>query len=158
DAKVALHGGEIETLHALDLELDAQYANDRAKGELLSRALGSGLKGSFDLPVAGLRKGTHEAVSLDLAIEPTTLPELCRALGIDLKLSGRAAATLKVEGTAAVPRLRLTVKGDEVRFREAPPGNLGLVVESDPDGQLMARVDLDTMGARSYLLLKTPLT
>src|SRR5262249_28812041 len=25
DAKVALHGGEIETLHGLDLDLDAQY-------------------------------------------------------------------------------------------------------------------------------------
>ncbi len=158
DAEITLRDGAIDTLRELQLELDAHYANDRAHGELSVRALTTEVKGSFDTPITGLLKGTREQLSLDLAVQPTKLEALFAALGVDPGLTGMAAATVKVTGTAANPHLRIVVDGDEVKHEAGPAGDLDLIVESNSEGKLIARIDLDSMGGQSFLLLDTPFT
>ncbi|MGA9523169.1 MAG: hypothetical protein WBV82_17005, partial [Myxococcaceae bacterium] len=158
DAKVTLHDGAIDEIRELQLVLDAHYANDRVHGELSARGLTAEVKGSFDAPITGLQKGTREPLALDVSVEPTRLDALFSALGTDPGLTGVASARIKISGTAAEPRVRVEVDGDEVKHASGPVGDLQLVAESSPDGKLVARIDLTSMGGKSHVLLQTPFT
>ncbi len=155
-AQVQLRNGSWGKLEEVGLELDARYANDQADGRIRVLALASQLEGTFTLPVSGLTKGVRKPLRADLAIGHTRLEALFAALGLDPGLSGSAAATITVDGTAADPRVRIVVDGDEVRQREGPPGDLNVIVESGADRKLLARIDLVSMGSESFLLLRTP--
>ncbi len=155
-AQVELRNGRIQAFTDLGLTLDARYANDRAEGRLRVLAFASELEGTFEMPVSRLTRGSKGPLRGDFAIRHTRLETLFTALGVDPGLTGNAAATLQVMGTAAEPQVRIVVDGDEVRQREGPPGDLNVVVESGADGKLIARIDLFTMGSESDLLLRTP--
>ncbi len=158
DAKVRLDGGAIGPVRELQLSLDARYADDRVQGELSARALTADVKASFDAPITGLQKGTREPLALDVSVAPTRLEALFSALGTDPRLTGMASARVKVSGTAAQPHVRIEVDGDEVKHASGPAGDLRLVAESNPGGKLLARVDLNSMGGQSHVLLQTPFT
>lgn len=156
DLTATLRNGRIQSFEDLGLQLRGHYERDRASGELLVNAFSSTAKGNFDIPVSGLTRGVKAPLHVELAIEKTELQALFASLGIDPGLRGTAAATIRAHGTAADPRVRIVIDGDRVEQEAGPPGDLDLIVESGQDGKLVARIDLDTMGSESFLLLKTP--
>lgn len=156
--QLRLRDGRIKKFEDLSLELDGTFEQDRAVGEVRAVAFNSAVRGNFDLPVAGLLKGTDAPLRVDLAIEATKLERLFAALDVDPGLRGDAAARLHAEGTAKDPRVRIAVDGDHIQQEKGPPGDLDLIVESSADGTLVARIDLDTMGSHSYLLVTAPWT
>jgi translocation and assembly module TamB len=155
-AQVQLRNARWNDFRDLGLELDARYADNQAEGRLRVLAFASQLEGTFTLPIQGLTSGAKAPLRGDLAILPTRLEALFAELGVDPGLTGNAAATIQVTGTAADPRVRIVVDGDNVQQRAGPPGDLDVIVESAADGKLIARIDLSTMGSHSHLLLRTP--
>ncbi|MBX5480790.1 MAG: translocation/assembly module TamB domain-containing protein [Myxococcaceae bacterium] len=155
-AQVRVRDGRVKTFEDVDVELDARWAKDRASGEVKMLALNSGVMGHFDVPTVGLLEGADRPVAIDLAVQKTRLEALFAALKVQTGLRGDAAATIHVEGSAKDPRVRIAVDSDHLQQVSGPPADLDLVVESTKDGPLVARIDLDTMGSHSYLLLTTP--
>ncbi len=156
EAQVQLRNGSWQKFEDMGLELAARYADDQVEGRIRLLALASQVEGTFTLPVSGLLNRSRKPLRADLAIAPTRLESLFSSFGLDPGLSGSAAATIQVEGSAAEPRVRIVVDGDEVRQREGPPGDLNVIVESSEEGPLVVRIDLTTMGSQSFFLARTP--
>jgi translocation and assembly module TamB len=153
---LSLRDGRIEELTGVELDVDGQYVRDRAMGEIVARAMGSEVKGNFDLPVRGLLAGTRDPISAALTAQQLQIEPLLQAFGVDPGVSGTAAATLTLQGTGMDPGVRLVVAGKEVRHRSGPAGDLDALVESGADGKLHARIDLRAMGAQGSLSANTP--
>jgi translocation and assembly module TamB len=158
-AKVALRDGSFGRFRALQLHLDASYANDEARGTVQARGEGVSLDGTFAIPMKALRRGRPRApVKVELDVPELRFDESLRDLGVDLPLSGLASAQVSIRGTADDPRLVAAVKGRRIAFRQVPPSDVELALSSGADGRLRARLELAVGGRKSSAELRTAFT
>lgn len=158
-AKVSLREGRFKKFRRLQLRLDASYAKDQAKGTLAADGEGVKLTGTFDVPVKALQQGRPGVpVKVELAVPELRLDDSLRELGVSEPIAGLVAAQVSLGGTADDPRLRVALRGRQLRLRQVPPADVELSLASADDGRLRGRVDLGLQSKKSFVEVRTPFT
>jgi translocation and assembly module TamB len=157
-ARVDLRRGRFKRYRDLQLQLDAAYARDVAKGTLAADGQGVRLTGSFDVPVKALQQGRRVPVKVELEVPELRLDESLRQLGLGAPISGLASAQVSVRGMADDPRLRVVLRGRRLRVKQLAPADVDLALESADAGRLQARADLAVEGRKSFVEVRTPFT
>jgi translocation and assembly module TamB len=155
--KAELQSGRFKQYRDLALKLDGGYDKDRAVGTANARGFGTELRTDFDLPLQALRARRRAPVRLELTLNETPIENILRALDRPEKISGAAAASVVLSGTADDPQLKLVVRGKELRHQKSPPTDLNFIAQSQTGG-LALNLDWSVANAKSSVALRTPLT
>jgi translocation and assembly module TamB len=115
-ADLTLRDGRYQQYADVDLELDASYARDQAKGTFSATAPAGRLSAKFNVPVEGLRRRTREAVDLTLTLEHVDIGPALRMAGQPESASGILSGELTLRGRANDPRLELTLEGSDLNY------------------------------------------
>ena len=115
-AKLALENGRYQQYADVDLELDASYARDQARGTFSATAPAGRLSAKFNVPVEGLRRRTREPVDLTLTLERVDIGPALRMAGQPESASGLLSGALTLRGRANDPRLELTLEGSDLNY------------------------------------------
>lgn len=153
EARVVLSHGRWREQRDLGFELTARYAGGRARGQLTARGLGTAMRAGFDLPVPWPPREHGGPLQIDLAIDETDLDRLQKSLlsaspapaagpARRSPLRGRARLAVKMEGTAADPRLAIDAEARELVIDGRQVGDLSLTLNGDGGGPLRARLAL----------------
>jgi translocation and assembly module TamB len=156
-AKVSLRDGSFKRYRRLQLDADASYVKDQAKGTLAANGVGVALGGRFDVPVKALQHGRSRLpVKVDLTVRELRVEDPLRELGVATPLTGLVSAQVTLRGTADDPRLDIGVKGRGVRMGDAPPCDADVTLVSGDDARLGARLELALEGKKSFAEVRTP--
>jgi translocation and assembly module TamB len=152
DAKVVLAKGHLRDYDNLGFDLDARYADGRARGQLDARGLGTALRSRFDLPAAWPPHDRRAPLKIDLTIDETDLPTLQAALAPAAvpgagpakppRLRGRARLSVQLTGTVAEPRLALAADARALVLDGRRVGNFGFTLTGDGDAPLRAQLTI----------------
>ncbi|WP_426754945.1 translocation/assembly module TamB domain-containing protein [Myxococcus sp. Y35] len=166
EADLRLEDGRARGYEGLQAELKARYVKDRATGTLTAGLPVARLAAEFDVPVQGVLKRRRDAMSLRVNLEDLDVAGTMKLAGRPEGASGRLTGTLSVEGPAREPLLDFTLRGQDVRYQTPPPGfSLAQALAFElraasnrEDQSLAARLDVQGLGPRTYVALKTPFT
>ena len=166
EADLRLEGGRAHGYDGLQADLKARYVKDRATGTLTAGLPVARLAATFDVPVQGVLKRRRDEMSLRVELEDLDVAGVMKLAGQPESASGRLAGTLTVEGPAREPLLDFTLRGRDMRYQTPPPGfslQQPLAFElraasTREEPALSARLDVEGLGAQSYVALRTPFT
>ncbi len=157
-ARAELRNGRFKQYDGLQLKLNASYDNDRAIGTADARGFGTGLRADFNVPIEALRMKRHDPVRLQATLDETSIEQVLRALGRSEPITGTAAAKIELSGTADKPQLKVAVQAKSLRHEKSPPADVSLVAQSGDQGKLASSLEWTIGGAKSSVVLRTPLT
>ncbi len=109
--RMGLAEGRLRTFSKIGASVEATLADQQIDGTLEVRAPFTELNGDFHLPVDPL---AGDALNLRLAVERLDLAEALQGSGMKPQLAGRMTARLRVTGSAADPKVVLTVNGRDL--------------------------------------------
>ncbi len=155
-AKVDLRDGRVREYSGLEVHLKSTYAGDRAKGTMQANGQGLSLDADFDTPVLGLMKGHRKPTRVNATLAELKLDETLERLGKGPLLKGVASLKLQLSGMADDPTLQLTATGRDVRYEQVPPVNFTVSATSTREEKLRMRVDVETLGRKSFVDAKAP--
>jgi len=157
DAKVVLAKGHLRDYDNLGFDLDARYADGRARGQLDARGLGTALRSRFDVPAAWPPRDLRSPLKIDLTIDETDLPTLQAALAPAAvpgagpakppRLLGRARLSVQLTGTVAEPCLALAADARALVLDGRRVGDFGFTLTGDGDAPLRALLTIGQPGA-----------
>lgn len=142
EGRVALAGGKIGPLDAIDSTVEVHMLGDRAKANLAVKAMGAELRGEVDLPVTW-PVSAASAVSANLQVSSVDLDQVSRVFAFmagpstpgtasqpaTLKLGGTGAATLALRGTVAHPQATARLRVAALRWRDRAVGDVQVEVD-----------------------------
>jgi translocation and assembly module TamB len=177
---LTLRGGRYQQYADLGFDLRGRYVRDRATGTFAANAPAGHVSARFDVPVQALMKHRREPVDLELTLDRVDIGPALRMAGQPESATGILSGTMTLQGLANDPRLRLTLKGSELRYwgassQQPPPvvlvpGSLPAELRGEPlgfeltarsdeaDGTLSASLDLRGVASKASATLETPFT
>jgi hypothetical protein len=120
--RLRLEEGRLRTLSKIAVVLDATLANQRVDGKMDVRAPFAALNGDFRLPVDPASGGD---LNLRLEVARLELAEALRGAGTKPQVDGRMTALLRLTGTAASPKVVLTVDGRDLTVKRPATASEG---------------------------------
>jgi autotransporter translocation and assembly factor TamB len=120
--RIRLEQGRFRSLSKIAVAVDATMANRRVDGTLDVRAPFAVLNADFQLPVDPTAGG---ALNLRLDLARLDLAEALRGAGMNPLADGRMTALLRLTGTAANPKVVLTVNGRELSVKRPATASEG---------------------------------
>ncbi|HZA13716.1 MAG TPA: AsmA family protein [Myxococcaceae bacterium] len=157
-ARVVLRGGQLREYRDLHLDLDASWAERRARGTIEGSGVGVRARGDFDLPLAALRTGQRTPLRADVVVEDFAVEQVISEIGRPLPLRGVVGGNVRLRGTARDPELRAEVRGRALVYEEHAPVDVEAVIRTDERGRLVARLDASSQGRPGFVALQTPWT
>jgi translocation and assembly module TamB len=150
-AHVALAGGRIGAVSAIDSTVDVQLLGHRATANLAVKAIGAQLRGQFDLPAAWPPTATSP-ISADLDLASVDLERITRTVAEAgdkvpnrhrpaLRLGGQGTATIRLRGTAGHPQIAARARATALRWQDRALGDLQVEVDLT-DAMTSARLSL----------------
>ena len=154
--------GKVRGFDELDVNLNASWVDQRAKGKVNAKSGLGSLDGTFELPVMAFLDEKPGSGSAHFTLRDFPSRELERQLAIELPFEGTVSAQLDVSGTGDQPDARLTVRSDGVMVTqsgmELAVKPLEVSVFTTDDATLDATAHFKTMSSDGELTLTTPLT
>ena len=153
-ATVNLAGGRVGRLRGLELSIEGHATGGRARGRLTAKAVGVDAEGHFDLPARWpLGKG-RTPLDADLQITAADLsvsgPAAAATLGANLPaLRGRLKLRVRLDGTAAAPRLALDADAHNLTVANEAIGDLVLALRGDGSEPMDLRLTDKGLGGSS---------
>ncbi|XXF77190.1 translocation/assembly module TamB domain-containing protein [Myxococcaceae bacterium GXIMD 01537] len=167
DAQVdlTLKDGRYQRYSGLDATLQGRYVRDRATGTLSATVPGASASADFDVPVQGVLRRRREPLNLTVNLTRVDLGPALETAGQAGPLRGQLSGQLQVTGLAREPRVALTLRGESLR-QEGPdafvlPHPLAFTLNAgtdDADGTLDGRLEVEGLGSRTVIALRTPYT
>lgn len=121
-ARLRLDQGRLRTFSRIGAAIDATLADQKVDCTMSVRAPSLEMNGRCHLPVDPVAGGP---LDLRLAVERLDLAEALRGSGMTPELAGRMTARLRITGSAASPKVVLTVNGRDLNVKRpggAAPG------------------------------------
>ncbi|MET0405840.1 MAG: translocation/assembly module TamB domain-containing protein, partial [Cystobacter sp.] len=179
-AQLKLSNGRYQQYSDLAFDLDGRYVREHATGTFNASAPALRVSSRFNLPVQALLKRRRQPVDVEVNLDHLDLGPALRMAGQPETATGLVSGTMTLKGMANDPRLKLALKGSNLRYWGAPPNQPPPVIiapgalpaalngellgfelnaqSSDEDGTLGATLNLSGIAQKATATLETPFT